>query len=111
VTYGPLGFGFLTGSMTRERALAIDDWRRDDGLTAEDKVDEALALVEALRPVASDVGITVAQLALAWNRQQPGVTSAIAGSRDPKHAIENAEAGNIELDADTIATLDRLIAG
>ena len=36
----------------------------------------------ALRPIAERLGITMAQLALAWNVAQPGVTSAIAGSRE-----------------------------
>ena len=40
----------------------------------------------------------MAQLALAWNVAQPGVTSAIAGSRDADHTRDNAAAGDVELD-------------
>ena len=108
VSYSPLGAGFLTGRYTRAEAEAIDDWRSQEGLTDAVELDRAFALVERMRPVAERVGVTLAQLALAWNRHQPGVTSAIAGSRDPEHARANAAAGGIDLDPETVAELDRV---
>jgi aryl-alcohol dehydrogenase-like predicted oxidoreductase len=50
--------------------------------------------------------MALAQLASAWHIAQPGVTAAIAGSRDPRHVRANAAAGDITLDA---ATLDELV--
>jgi aryl-alcohol dehydrogenase-like predicted oxidoreductase len=111
VSYGPLGFGFLTGTLTRERAAQIDDWRREEGVTAADEVERALALVERLRPIADGLGISMAALALAWNHHQPGVTSAIAGSRDPDHTRDNAGAGDVILDETTLAAIEAAIAG
>jgi aryl-alcohol dehydrogenase-like predicted oxidoreductase len=73
------------------------------------KKERSLAVVEALRPIAGRLGITVGQLALAWTFHQPGVTSAIAGSRDPKHLRENAESGDVTLDEATLAELEELI--
>jgi aryl-alcohol dehydrogenase-like predicted oxidoreductase len=108
VTYSPLGAGFLTDGMTRERAAAIDDWRRDEGMTADEHVEPALRVVEAMRPIAARAGATVAQLALAWNVRQPGVTSAIAGSRSADHTRDNAAAGDLQLDDATLAELDAL---
>ena len=63
--------------------------------------------MDALRPIAERLGCTLAQLALAWNWHQPGVTSAIAGSRNPAHVRANAVAGDLELDAATLGELDR----
>ena len=86
VSYGPLAYGLLTGAITRETTFASEDWRsrpQDDGPFAD--VDGSLAVVERLRPVAERVGCTLAQLALAWNVHQPGVTAAIAGSRNEAH--------------------------
>jgi aryl-alcohol dehydrogenase-like predicted oxidoreductase len=68
-----------------------------------------LAVLERLRPIAARLDISLAQLALAWNVHQPGVTSAIAGSRDPGHVRSNAEAGDVELDAATVAEIDALL--
>jgi aryl-alcohol dehydrogenase-like predicted oxidoreductase len=68
-------------------------------------------VVEALRPVAERSGITLAQLALAWNVAQPGVTGAIAGSRNPDHVRSNAAAGDIVLDEATLDELDAIVSG
>jgi aryl-alcohol dehydrogenase-like predicted oxidoreductase len=67
-------------------------------------------VVDRLRPVADRLGCSLAQLALAWNVHQPGVTAAIAGSRNPAHVRTNAAAGDIELDEATIAELDEILA-
>ena len=111
VSYGPLGFGLLTGTISREQAASASDWRREpDGPFTDDKLDHDLAIVEALRPIAARLGIAMAQLALAWNVAQPGVTSAIAGSRDPGHARDNAAAGDVQLDAPTLAEIEAALA-
>ncbi len=66
-------------------------------------------MVDALRPIAESLGITLAQLALAWAVHQPGVTSAIAGSRNPDHARENAAAGRVELDGETLERIEGIL--
>jgi aryl-alcohol dehydrogenase-like predicted oxidoreductase len=111
VSYSPLGVGFLSGAISRERAAAIDDWRSHEGWTEPARLDATLALVERLRPIAERLGISMAQLALAWNVAQPGVTSAIAGSRNPAHVRDNAAAGDVALDDETLSELERAIAG
>jgi aryl-alcohol dehydrogenase-like predicted oxidoreductase len=112
VSYGPLGFGLLTGKISREQAVSTSDWRRsEDGPFTDEKLDRHFAIVESLRPVAQRLGITMAQLALAWNVAQPGVTSAIAGSRDVAHTRDNAAAGDVELDAQTLAEIEGVLAG
>lgn len=111
VSYGPLAFGLLTGAITAETAFGEGDWRGGDGdpddpdevdLFAADVLPGALAVVDRLRPIAARVGANLPQLALAWNVHQPGVTSAIAGSRNADHVRSNAEGGDIVLDAATI---------
>jgi aryl-alcohol dehydrogenase-like predicted oxidoreductase len=111
LSYSPLGAGLLTGAIGRQDAAAIDDWRAHEGLTKGEFLDRALALVEGMRPIAERLGCTVAQLALTWNWHQPGVTGAIAGSRDPDHVRDNARAGDLELDAATLDELERLLNG
>jgi aryl-alcohol dehydrogenase-like predicted oxidoreductase len=111
VTYGPLAFGLLTGAITADTRFPPGDWRgqkQDDGPFAD--LARSLEVVDRLRPVAERLGCTLSQLALAWNVHQPGVTAAIAGSRNPAHVRANAAAGDIELDAATLAELDALLA-
>ena len=110
VSYGPLAFGLLTGAITADTRFPAGDWRGQepsDGPFAD--LAASLEAVDRLRPVAERVGCSLAQLALAWNVHQPGVTAAIAGSRNPKHIRTNADAGDIELDEATLAELDAIL--
>jgi aryl-alcohol dehydrogenase-like predicted oxidoreductase len=115
ICYGPLAYGLLTGAVTAETRFGPDDWRSGgmgmgyyDELFAPGAFDRNLATVDSLRGVAERLGVSLAQLALAWVLHQPGVTGAIAGSRSPAHVAENAEAGSVRLseeDLDEIATI------
>ena len=115
VPYGPLAYGLLAGAITADTTFGPGDWRRSggasyyDNLFAPGKLERSLAVVEALRPVADRLGVTMAQLALAWTFHQPGVTSAIAGSRDPEHVRQNAAAGDIELDRKTLDEVEEIL--
>jgi aryl-alcohol dehydrogenase-like predicted oxidoreductase len=110
LSYSPLGAGLLTGTIGRQDAAAINDWRAHEGLTKGEFLERALVLVEGMRPIAERLRCTVAQLALAWNWHQPGVTGAIAGSRDPAHVRDNARAGDLDLDSATLEELEGLLS-
>jgi aryl-alcohol dehydrogenase-like predicted oxidoreductase len=116
VSYAPLGYGLLTGAITKDTTFdptdfrgGHEEWEEWQRTFAPGKLERSLALVEELRALAATLGVTVAQLALAWNVAQPGVTAAIAGSRDAEHARSNAAAGDVELDAGTLSELDRIV--
>jgi methylglyoxal reductase len=111
ISYGPLAFGLLTGAIRAGTRFSPGDWRgekQDDGPFAD--LPRSLEVVDRIRPMADRLGCTLSQLALAWNVHQPGVTAAIAGSRNPGHVRANAAAGDIELDEATLAELDGLLA-
>jgi aryl-alcohol dehydrogenase-like predicted oxidoreductase len=73
-------------------------------------IEAGRAKLEGMRPIAERLGCSTAQLALAWTVAQPGVTAAIAGSRDARHVRANAEAGDILLDDATRSELDALVS-
>jgi aryl-alcohol dehydrogenase-like predicted oxidoreductase len=111
VSYGPLAFGLLTGAVTAETRFPPGDWRgqkQSEGPFAD--LARSLEVVDRLRPAAQRLGCSLSQLALAWNVHQPGVTAAIAGSRNPAHVSTNAAAGDIVLDETTLAELDAILA-
>jgi methylglyoxal reductase len=106
VCYGALAYGLLAGGYSGRG----DDWRKagdksDDFFVLENyarffsptKLPSHLRRVSALRQVASELGVTAAQAALAWLVAQPGVSGAIVGSRCAAHTRENLAAGSIEL--------------
>ena len=112
LSYGPLAYGLLTGAITADTTFAEGEFRGEDGdrLFGPAKRERSLTVVEALRPIAERLGLTVAQLALAWNIHQPGVTAAIAGSRNPEHVRSNAAVGGVELDDETLVELEAILS-
>ena len=116
VCYSPMAYGLLTGAIGPDTTFDPKDFRSGRtasgtwrALFAPGKLERSLAVVDGLRRLAERLGITVAQLALAWVAHQPGVTSAIGGSRNPDHVRENAGAGDVELDTDTLGELEELL--
>jgi len=109
VTYSPLGVGFLTGRYTRADAEAIDDWRSGDEWTTPERLDETFRVVDGLRPIAEREGVSMGELALAWNVAQPGVTAAIAGSRSGEHLRANAAAGDHTLEPEVLNEIEALL--
>ncbi len=112
VAYSPMQAGLLTGAFTRERAAALgaDDWRSRNPFFQEPMLSANLRVVDGLRPIAARLGITVAELALAWVLRLPAVTSAIAGARRPAQIQETVQAGAVQLPPDVIAEIETLLA-
>ncbi len=112
IVWSPLAQGALTGKYnpgeqppagTRAGSLdmgwSMDRFRDDDVLEA----------VQRLRPIAHGLGITMAQLALAWVLREPNVASAIVGASRPEQVEENAAASGIELHNDTLGAIDEAL--
>jgi aryl-alcohol dehydrogenase-like predicted oxidoreductase len=117
LAYGPLAFGLLTGAIREDTTFPDDDWRSGSmgmgnyGRLFSPRVRPGnLAKVDRLRPIAERLGTSLATLALRWVIQQPGVTAAIAGSRNPDHVRANAEAGDLRLDEATLREIDAIFA-
>lgn len=110
VAYGPLEYGMLAGAVTAETTFAGDDWRSgDDGPFGPEGRARGLALVEQLRPIAEETGLTLAQLAIAWVLHQPGVTSAIVGSRNASHTASNTIAADTDLSEGLLGRIEALL--
>ncbi len=111
IAYSPMASGLLTGSFNREGLdrLAEDDWRRKAPPFQEPALSRNLALVEALGPIASRLGVTVASLALGWVLAVPGVTGAIVGGRRPSQLDGWLGADRLELDEQTLAEIDSAV--
>ena len=71
--------------------------------------DMLLERVQQLRPIADELGISMAQLALAWVLHEPNVASAIIGASRPEQVEDNAAASGIELDEATLAAIDEIL--
>jgi aryl-alcohol dehydrogenase-like predicted oxidoreductase len=98
--YEPLASGVLGGkSMGEVRAVWAEwvDMAFYQRLLIPGRAERSWQVVDGLRPIADTLGATVAQVALAWVLDQPGVDCAIAGSRSGSHMQENALAADLDL--------------
>ncbi len=71
--------------------------------------DDLLEAVQRLRPIADELGITMAQMAVAWVLREPGVSSAIVGASRPEQVDENVAASGIELSPETLRAIDEIL--
>jgi aryl-alcohol dehydrogenase-like predicted oxidoreductase len=62
--------------------------------------------VQALRPIAGDLGLSMAQLAVAWVLQNPNVAAAIVGASRPEQVKDNVAASGVRIPADALAAID-----
>jgi aryl-alcohol dehydrogenase-like predicted oxidoreductase len=109
LVYSPLESGLLSGSFSLERlaALPAEDWRRRRPRFQSPGVERALRLVELLRPLAAELGASVAELAIAWTVHFEGVAGAIVGARTPAQVDGWIGAAGLELEA---GALERIAA-
>jgi aryl-alcohol dehydrogenase-like predicted oxidoreductase len=70
---------------------------------------EVLRAIQALRPLADQVGLTLAQFSLAWVLRQPNVAAAIIGASRPEQVDENVAASGHSLPADLVSHAEKLL--
>ncbi|WP_043623923.1 aldo/keto reductase [Nonomuraea candida] len=107
VAWSPLGNGFLTGTV---QALGEDDFRRNAPRFSAENLAGNNDRYAPIRALAGQLGITPAQLALAWLLHQDEHVVTIPGSRTPAHIEENLAAADLTLHPDTLARLDAALA-
>jgi aryl-alcohol dehydrogenase-like predicted oxidoreductase len=109
IVWSPLAEGVLTGKY-RPGSPPPPDTRATSermGETVGRRMDDAtLERVQRLRPIADRLGLTIAQLALAWILREANVAAAIVGASRPEQVRENAAAADIDLDDETIADVE-----
>ena len=71
--------------------------------------DETLAAVQKLKPIADEVGLSMAQLAIAWVLQNENVAAALVGASRPEQVGENVKAAGVTLEADVLAKIDEAL--
>ncbi len=112
IVWSPLAQGVLTGKYRPGEPPPADSRAASDAMNvAMDRVmsDAALEAVERLRPIADGVGLSLAELALAWVLRRPELASAIIGASRPEQVHANVKASGIELSSDTLAAIDEAL--
>jgi aryl-alcohol dehydrogenase-like predicted oxidoreductase len=110
LVYGPMAHGLLSGRMTESTTFAADDWRSKNDMFSGATFRRNLSIVRALEALASERGMTVAQLAIAWTLANPAVDVAIVGARTPEQIRQTAPAADIRLSLQDLARIEDILA-
>jgi aryl-alcohol dehydrogenase-like predicted oxidoreductase len=114
IVWSPLAQGVLTGKYKPGEPPPQDSRAAHERMSYffDDRLrsDTLLARVQELRTVADELGISPAQLALAWVLREPDVASAIIGATRPQQVEDNAGASGIALDEETLDRIDEILA-
>jgi len=109
LVYGALAHGLLAGAFSPQTTFAADDWRSKSPIFRGESFGRNLAVVEHLKRLAQQDGMSVAQLAIAWVLAQPGIDVAIVGAHTPAQLEQTAQAGDIHLTQATLQEIERIM--
>jgi aryl-alcohol dehydrogenase-like predicted oxidoreductase len=113
IVWSPLAQGVLTGKYAPGRPPPANSRAASPemgGFLQGRLDDRVLERVQRLRPIAAELGITLAQLAIAWVLRRTEVTSAIVGATRPEQVTENAKASGVKLAPDLLARIETALA-
>jgi aryl-alcohol dehydrogenase-like predicted oxidoreductase len=114
IVWSPLAQGVLTGKYLPGAAPPADSRLASQTMStffrAHFRKDEVLQAVQELKPIASDAGLSMSQLALAWVLRESNVAAAIIGASRPEQIIDNAAASGVRLSSDMLAHIERILA-
>jgi Predicted oxidoreductases (related to aryl-alcohol dehydrogenases) len=112
VVFSPIAQGVLTGKYLPGEPPPPSSRATDpagSGFIARWMRDDVLTRVQQLKPIAADLGLTLAQLAVAWVLQNPNVSSAIVGASRPEQVRDNVKASGVRLDAEVMRRIDEVL--
>ncbi|MDQ6420544.1 aldo/keto reductase family protein [Paenibacillus sp. LHD-117] len=113
--FSPLAHGVLSGKYRKGEAIPQESraanpehnhWIVSQGLLSERRLDQ----VERLSGIAGELGITLVQLALAWNLRMPNVSCCIVGATRPEQVAQNVSASGIGLPEDALKEIENILS-
>jgi aryl-alcohol dehydrogenase-like predicted oxidoreductase len=112
IVFSPIAQGILTGKYLPGSAPPAGSRATDEAGSRFIKrylTDDILDRVQQLKPLADEAGLTLAQLAIAWTLQNPGVSAAIVGATRPEQVRDNAGASGVRLDPALMVRIDDVL--
>lgn len=113
IVWSPIAQGVLTGKYLPGQPPPAGSRATDDkgGATFIKRLmaDEILERVQLLKPVADELGLTMAQLAVAWVLQNDNVAAALVGASRPEQVTENVKAAGVRIPAELMTRIDEVL--
>ena len=107
--WSPLAGGFLSGKFTRNNEKAGDS-RRDNFDFPPINKEKAYDIIDVIAEVGKQYNVSAAQIALAWVRQQKGITSTIIGAKNPDQLHDNVRSTELTLSEADLQKIDEVSA-
>ncbi|MGV8965117.1 MAG: aldo/keto reductase family protein [Cellulomonas sp.] len=113
IVWSPVAQGVLTGKYAPGQPLPAGS-RATDTKGGADMIkrfmnDDVLTRVQGLRPVATELDLSLAQLAVAWVLQNDNVAAALIGASRPEQVVENAKASGVTIPPEMLARIDEVL--
>src|SRR3954454_13142237 len=112
IVWAPLPQGLLPGKPRPGKQPPADSRAGDAAVGGSMKgflTDEILTAVQGLRPIADELGLSMAQLAVAWVLQNENVAAAIIGASRPEQVHDNVKAAGVELPTEVLTRIDEVL--
>ena len=113
IVWSPIAQGVLTGKYLPGQEPPPGSRATDDkggaNMIKRFMSDDVLSRVQALKPVADEAGLSMAQLAVAWVLQNPNVSAAIVGASRPEQVGENVKAAGVTLEKELMERIDEVL--
>jgi aryl-alcohol dehydrogenase-like predicted oxidoreductase len=112
LVWSPLAQGVLTGKYRPDEPLPLGTRavsKEGSAFMARFLTPEILTAVQRLRPIADDLGLTLAQLSLAWVLANDNVSAAIIGATRPEQVVDNVRAVGVRLSEEDLARIDAVV--
>jgi aryl-alcohol dehydrogenase-like predicted oxidoreductase len=112
IVWSPIAQGVLTGKYQPGQPPPAGSRATDESganFIQRFMTDDVLTRVQALRPIAESLDLTLAQLAVAWVLQNDNVASALIGASRPEQVAENVKASGVQLPAEAMARIDEAL--
>jgi aryl-alcohol dehydrogenase-like predicted oxidoreductase len=113
IVWSPIAQGVLSGKYRPGQAPPAGSRATDEkggaAFIREFLTDDVLTRVQQLAPIAGDLGLTMAQLAVAWVLQNDNVSAALVGASRPEQVRENVKAAGVQIPADAMKRIDEAL--
>ncbi|MBE1876994.1 aldo/keto reductase family protein [Myceligenerans pegani] len=115
IVWSPIAQGVLTGKYVPGQAPPEGSRATDEKggakMISRFMNDDVLAAVQNLKPIADELDLTMAQLAVAWVLQNDNVAAALVGASRPEQVAENVKASGVEIPAELMTKIDEALGG
>jgi len=106
LAYSPMQRGLLTGKMKPGMKFNEGDTRASSPYYRDANIEKINNFLEKVKLIAANYDATLAQTVLNWTIQQPGITAALAGARNPQQVEDNVKAASFTISDEDISTIN-----